>query len=138
MMAKQKQTSKKKQTTISYQEHENYGIFTKLWGILVKFTGFWIVVVREMAYTSRLVYKNFYSKDSTGEMINSSSENHESYPKIVCPICNREFNNDDPVVKCPEKGCGEIYHYICWHFSHGCIQSWLYSPGLLSQFGKSA
>jgi len=128
-MAKQKQTSKKTQTSTANKSTEDYGIITELWGILVKFSGFCIVVVREMAYTFGLVYKNFYSKDSLDEVINSSSENDKGYPKIVCPICNREFNSDDPVVKCPEKGCGEIYHYICWHFSHGCIR-----PGCLASF----
>lgn len=94
---------------------------------MAKFTGFCLVAVREMAYTFRLVYNTIYTGESVKKITDSPSADGERYVKIVCPICNREFKNDDAVVKCPEEGCSEIYHYTCWHFSHGCIR-----PGCLS------
>ncbi len=92
-----------------------------------KFTGFCIIAVREMAYTFRLVYKTLYAGESVKKIITSSSQDGEEYIKIACPICNREFKNDDAVVKCPEEDCSEIYHYTCWNFSHGCTR-----PGCLA------
>jgi hypothetical protein len=100
---------------------------TGAWGMLVKFTGFLIVAAREMAYTFALVYKNFYSGDSLEDIVNPPSGNQAKYQKITCPICDRDLDNSDAVVRCPEKSCGEVYHYICWHFSHGCIR-----PGCLA------
>ncbi len=94
---------------------------------IAKFTGFCLIVVREMAYTFRLVYNTIYSGESEKKILNSTSADGAEYIKIACSICGREFKNDDAVVKCPEKDCSEIYHYTCWNFSHGCTR-----PGCLS------
>lgn len=91
-----------------------------------KFTGFFFIAVKEMAYTFRLVYNTIYTGDSEKKITNPSADGQD-YIRIACPICNREFKNDDAVVKCPEKDCSEIYHYTCWHFSHGCTR-----PGCLA------
>ena len=125
VMAKLKKAPREQRTSGQNKSRNNVN-FRHL-GWMTKFIGFCIVAVREMAYTLKLVYKNFYSMEPLEKIMTSSIEEKEVYQKITCAICSREFNNNDTVVKCPEKDFEEVYHYICWIFSHGCTR-----PGCLA------
>lgn len=89
---------------------------------IIKFISFCLIALKEMAYTFGTVYKKFYSKDSPLDMTNSVSVDRREGKRAFCLICKREFNKDDAIVRCPEKDCGEIYHYSCWHVIQGCIR----------------
>jgi hypothetical protein len=111
-----------KSRSVSVDEEKLPGFvgISNIWKGTVKFFVFWVVAVKEMAFAFKSVYKSFYSGDESAKRDYSFLEEEDR--KIVCPICGKDFVKDDAVVKCPEQGCGEVYHYICWHYSHGCIR----------------
>ncbi len=41
------------------------------------------------------------------------------YNNIKCPVCNKEFSNDDDIVVCPE--CGTPHHRECYEINNRCF-----------------
>jgi hypothetical protein len=98
-------------------------VIGRIWNGFVKFGYFCVVAGREMGFAFWAAYRKYYSQGSLEKIIDNVSINKGKIPLgITCAICDRKFKESDAVVRCSAEDCGEIYHYTCWHFNHGCCR----------------
>lgn len=49
------------------------------------------------------------------------------YKKYKCPVCNKQFNDGDDIVVCPE--CGTPHHRECYKLTGHCVNQGLHKSG---------
>lgn len=53
------------------------------------------------------------------------------FTKLACPVCGKQFKEDDDIVVCPV--CGTPHHRECYDKSGGCINSDIHDRGYVYQ-----